>query len=74
MPTTESPDPAKLAVEMQRVVSIPEAARLCGLSTDTLRRRHRDKFIRLSPRRIGMRVGDVLDIGKPTSGDDELVS
>jgi hypothetical protein len=61
----KSPD-LKLAIEMQRVVSIPEAAQICNLSADTLRRRYRDKFIRLSPRRIGMRIGDVLAIGKST--------
>jgi hypothetical protein len=59
----ESTD-VKLAVEMRRIVPLPEAAKLCRLSTDTLRRRHRNLFVRLSPRRIGMRIGDVLDIGK----------
>jgi len=33
---------------------LAEAARLSSLSVDTLRRNHRDKFIRLSERRYGM--------------------
>jgi hypothetical protein len=68
MSSIESPDPTKLALarEMERIVSVREAAQMCSLSTDTLRRRYASKFIRLSPRRIGMRVADVLAIGKPT--------
>ena len=43
-----------------RIVSIAEAARLSSLSIDTLRRRHRDKWLQLSERRFGMRRRDVL--------------
>ncbi len=43
-----------------RVVTLTEAARLSSLSTYTLRRRHRDKFIRLSAGRLGMRRRDAL--------------
>jgi hypothetical protein len=59
MSGNKSPDP-KFAVEMQRVVSLAEAARLRGVSIDTLKRTQRDKIIRLSPRRLGMRVFDAL--------------
>jgi hypothetical protein len=59
MPTTES-ERAKLAVEMRRIVSIAEGARLRGVSTDTLKRTMRHKFIRLSPRRLGIRIEDAL--------------
>jgi hypothetical protein len=43
-----------------RIVSIPEAARISSLSVDTLRRRHRDKWIQLSEGRVGMRRRDAL--------------
>ena len=52
--------PMPTAVELQRIAPLPEAAHLSGLSEDTLRRRHPDKIIKLSPRRVGMRVGDAL--------------
>jgi hypothetical protein len=41
-------------------VTLAEASRLSSLSIDTLRRNHRDKFIRLSARRYGVRRRDVL--------------
>jgi hypothetical protein len=47
-------------LELQRIVSLQEAARLSGLSPDTMKRRHADKIITLSPRRLGMRVRDAL--------------
>jgi hypothetical protein len=43
-----------------RIVTLAEAALLSSLSIDTLRRRHRDKFIQLSERRFGMRKRDAL--------------
>jgi hypothetical protein len=47
-------------IELQRIVSLRQASDLSGLSEDTLRRRHADKIIKLSPRRNGMRVRDAL--------------
>lgn len=46
--------------EGHRIVSLKEAARLRGVSVDTLKRNHADKIIRLSQRRVGMRVRDAL--------------
>jgi hypothetical protein len=43
-----------------RVLSLPEAAKLMGVSVDTLRRRHSEKILQLSPRRRGMRLRDAL--------------
>jgi hypothetical protein len=40
---------------------LQEAARLRGVSIDTLKRHHRHQFIRLSERRLGMRLADVLE-------------
>jgi hypothetical protein len=45
-----------------RVVSLSEAAHLAGVSTDTLRRCHARqeiKIIKLSPRRVGVRLSDL---------------
>ena len=52
-------------LELQRVVTIAEAARMTGLSEDSLRRHHSDKFVRLSPKRIGMTLSSVLSIPQP---------
>jgi len=52
-----SPFPAE-----DRVVSLGEAAHLAGVSTDTLRRCHARKeikIIKLSPRRVGVRLSDL---------------
>jgi hypothetical protein len=45
-----------------KVVSLPEAAHLAGVSPDTLRRchkRHELTIIKLSPRRVGVRLSDL---------------
>jgi hypothetical protein len=49
-------------VEKLRIVSLSEAVRLSGMSEDSLRRHCRSQFIKLSPRRVGMRLGDVLKL------------
>lgn len=51
-------------IELDRIVTLKQAAELMGVSIQTLRRTHRDKFIRLSPRRLGMRMRDALFLGK----------
>jgi hypothetical protein len=57
---SSSPSPGISSVELRRVVPLREAARLRGISIDTLRRHHRHLFVRVSPGRIGMRLADVL--------------
>jgi hypothetical protein len=47
-------------IERLRIIPLAEAAHLAGLSEDGLRRHHSAKLIRLSPRRVGMRLGDAL--------------
>ncbi len=54
-------------VEMRRIVSLSQAAELSGVSVDTLKRRFPDKILTVSPRRRGMRLGDVLRLGEPTA-------
>jgi predicted DNA-binding transcriptional regulator AlpA len=46
--------------EHDRIVSLEQAAELCSLSADTIKRRYRDKLVQLSPRRVGIRVRDAL--------------
>jgi hypothetical protein len=54
--STTSPD----QTESMRIVSLKEAARLKGISEDTLRRHYRHLFVRVSTRRLGMRLKDAL--------------
>jgi len=48
------------SVDLLRVVPPEEAERLSSLDRDTLQRNHGDKVVRLSKRRVGMRVGHAL--------------
>jgi hypothetical protein len=75
-PITRHPaDPAKAAlmtkselissIEGMRVISLPEAARLNGISVDTIRRQHPDKILKMSDKRIGMRLKDALSLARP---------
>jgi predicted DNA-binding transcriptional regulator AlpA len=54
-------------LELQRILRMPEVEALTSLSRDTLRRRHRDKIVQLSPRRQGMKLGDALRINSRSS-------
>jgi hypothetical protein len=54
-------------IERLRIVTLVEAARLSGVSKDTLLRHHRDKLVRLSPRRLGIRVGDALMLAEKSA-------
>jgi len=49
-------------LEMQRIIPLQAAAKICGLSPDSLKRNHAGKIIRLGPRRLGIRVADALTI------------
>jgi hypothetical protein len=53
-------------VECLRIVPLAEAARLSGISEDGLRRHYSDKLIKMSPRRVGMRLGDALMLNPRT--------
>jgi hypothetical protein len=50
-----------------RILTLREAAKLTSLSEDTLRRNHPDKIRKLSARRCGMKLRDVLAIGEETA-------
>jgi hypothetical protein len=57
--------PKLTALELARIVPLAEGSRLSSLSEDTLRREHSDKLVRLSARRLGIRVGDALMLPSP---------
>jgi hypothetical protein len=59
MSPKQTPTERYLEQERQRVVSLQEAARLRGESTDYLRKHYRDKFVRRG-RYFGMRLADVF--------------
>jgi hypothetical protein len=63
---SESPKPSPITTSPDRIVGEREAAQLRGVSPDTLRRiaiaTGRPRRMQLSPRRVGYRLSEVLDI------------
>jgi hypothetical protein len=47
-------------LELNRIAPPPECERLSGADWDTLKRNYPDKVVRISKRRVGMRVKDAL--------------
>ncbi len=62
-------------IATDRVVSLPEASAITGVSVDTLKRcgaRRELKILKLSPRRIGIRLSDLqsfIDGRRQAKGD-----
>lgn len=48
------------ALELERIITLQEAEKVSSLSVDSWKRRHPDKIIELSPRRLGVRLRDAL--------------
>jgi hypothetical protein len=60
---TATTDPKKLnPTELNRIISIGEAARLSSISPDGWYRHHKDKLVRLTEKRVGVRLRDALFI------------
>ena len=62
MPATPSHQLLPYPPLIDKVVSLPEAAHIAGVSPDTLRRCHKRqelKIIKVSPRRVGVRLSDL---------------
>jgi len=57
-------------LELLRIAELSEAARLAGASPDTLTREHPDKIVRISRRRVGMRVAHALMLREVTDVTD----
>jgi hypothetical protein len=64
---SDNPPSLLSQIELQRIVTMPEAERLSSLSADTIRRHHRDKILKLSPKREGMRLRDALMLKEKTT-------
>ena len=47
-------------LELERIIPLDQVSELSSESTDTIKRNHPDKIIRLSKRRLGMRLKDAL--------------
>jgi hypothetical protein len=52
-------------LELQRGISVAEAAKLNGVSEDTFRREYPHLILQMSPRRDIVRLGNALNAGKP---------
>ncbi len=50
--------------ELRKILPLEQVAEITNLARDTLKRRHADLILRLSPRRLGMRLSDALAIGE----------
>ena len=62
MPTITENQVSSYPPFTDKIVSLPEAAHLAGVSPDTLRRCHKRqelKLIKISPRRVGVRLSDL---------------
>jgi hypothetical protein len=46
--------------ELDRIISLQAAEKVSSLSPDSWKRNHADKLVTLSPRRLGVRLGDAL--------------
>jgi hypothetical protein len=64
MPAPNNRVTLSLEAERRRIIPISQAAELKGVSEATFRRHYRRLIIKLSPRRTGVVLGDVLDNDK----------
>jgi hypothetical protein len=53
------------ALERMRIIPVPQAAQMNNLSTDTFRRQFSHLILKLSNKRIGVRLGPALDLARP---------
>jgi hypothetical protein len=60
-----STDELLTAIERKRIIPVPQAAAINNLSTDTFTRKYRHLIKRVSDARVGVELGDALDIPKP---------
>ena len=52
-------------LELEQIVGLQKVEKLSGLSSDSWKRHHPDKIIKLSPRRLGVRLRDALMLKPP---------
>jgi hypothetical protein len=56
------------ALELERIISLQEAEKVSDLSPDSWKRHHGDKLVKLSPRRLGVRLKHALMLGLNDDG------
>jgi hypothetical protein len=64
-PTDDYSEPLPHGRELDRIITLQAAERASSLSVDSWKRHHRDKLVRLSPRRYGVRLRDALMLALP---------
>jgi hypothetical protein len=52
--------PQLSALDLEKHVSVPEAAKIRGISTDTFKRHYQHLIRKVSPRREGVKLRDLL--------------
>jgi hypothetical protein len=55
------------ALELERHISVPEAAKLKNISTDTFRRHFSHLIRKISPRRNAVKMRDLLATDEPAA-------
>jgi hypothetical protein len=58
-------DPQLSPLELERVAFMPEVERMTSLHAETIKRHYGHLLVHVSPRRIGMKIKDVLAIAVP---------
>ena len=53
------------SLELERLITIEKASEIVGISDDLFRRHYGHLIRRITPRRIGVRVRDLLTVGCP---------
>jgi hypothetical protein len=51
------------SLELERLITIEKASEIVGISDDSFRRHYSHLIRRITPRRIGVRVRDLLTVG-----------
>jgi len=63
-PADNDAEPLPRGRELDRIISLQAAEKASSLSVDSWKRHHRDKLVKLSPRRYGVRLRDALMLAK----------
>ena len=53
------------SLELERLITIEKASEIVGISDNSFRRHYGHLIRRITPRRIGVRVRDLLTVGCP---------
>jgi hypothetical protein len=59
-------------LRLERIVTLKEAHKLSGLSPDAWKDNYPEYVIRLSPRRLGIKLKHVLNVGRTLNAEPEV--